>query len=285
MILVADSGSTKTDWILALPGNETLGFRTIGLNPFFISEKDVVRVLSAISELGKHTKDVKEVYFFGTGCSSPDKREIISNALSQVFQHAYINVENDLLGCAYATCGTKKRLTCILGTGSNISYFDGEDVHAGKHGLGYILGDEGSGVYFGKKLLTDHLYGKMPEHLAASFSEDFKTDKGSVIRNVYQKPHPNSYLATHARFMSKHLDDPYIQGVLRNGFLEFVQTNIHSYPEYRSYKTHFVGSIAYHFRDILSEVCMSNGIQMGKILKHPIEELFGFVLEREQKLS
>src|SRR5882757_5947241 len=170
MILIADSGSTKTDWLLKQPGREAQAFRTPGLNPYFLTEKEIVKILQEQApELIAFNQDIKEIYFFGAGCSSPDRHEIVSNAISQFFTKSYISVDSDLLGCAYATCGHEKGLCCVLGTGSNISFFDGEDIHSGKHGLGFVLGDEGAGTWFGKTLITDFLYGNMPHDISARF--------------------------------------------------------------------------------------------------------------------
>src|SRR6478672_9463052 len=140
MILVADSGSSKTDWMAYSP-EKTMHFSTQGINPYFVNANDVVKILSKNKDLAAIAEEVKEVYFFGSGCSSPDKHEIISNGLSSFFTKAFVSIDHDLMGSAYATCGNKKGLTCILGTGSNICYFDGENLHDGKHGLGYVLGD------------------------------------------------------------------------------------------------------------------------------------------------
>src|SRR5215217_4765408 len=150
MILVADSGSSKTDWMGYSP-NETISFNTQGINPYFLNAHDIFKLFSKKKEIAGYAEKVKEIYFFGAGCSSPDKIEVISNGISSFFTNAYVSVEHDLIGSAYATCGDKEGLTCILGTGSNISYFDGEKVHNESHGLGYALGDEGSGTYFGRK--------------------------------------------------------------------------------------------------------------------------------------
>ena len=183
MILVADSGSSKTDWLLAVPRKDPIPFRTGGLNPYFLTEKEMVKILhDQGAEMVKYANDIDEIYFFGAGCSSPDRHEIVSNAVSHLFPKAYISVDSDLLGGAYATCGYEKGLCCVLGTGSNISYFDGEDIHAGKHGLGYILGDEGSGSWFGKALITDYLYGNMPDEIAKQFSAEYPIDKEAVDR-------------------------------------------------------------------------------------------------------
>src|SRR6201996_5518611 len=204
MILVADSGSSKTDWLLAVPQQEPLKFRTGGLNPYFLTEKEMLKILQEQgADLISHSAEVTEIYFFGAGCSSPDRHEILSNVLSQLFPKAFVSVDSDLLGCAYATCGHDKGLCCVLGTGSNISFFDGEDVHSGKHGLGYVLGDEGSGTWFGKALITDFLYGNMPDDIHALFDIAYRLNKETVISRVYQQPAANSYLASFAKFMNE----------------------------------------------------------------------------------
>ncbi|MFB9843671.1 N-acetylglucosamine kinase [Mucilaginibacter ginsenosidivorans] len=282
MILVADSGSSKTDWLLAVPKQEPLQFRTAGLNPYFRTEKEMVKILQDQgAELIKHASDITEIYFFGAGCSSPDRHEIVSNALSQLFPKAYISVDSDLLGSAFATCGHEKGLCCVLGTGSNISFFDGEEVHSGKHGLGYILGDEGSGSWFGKALVTDYLYGNMPEDIQGQFGSEYPITKESVIQNVYQKPGGNFYLASFTKFISKIRDSQYGQNLLASGFSEFIDTNIKSYPQYHKYKCNFVGSIAYVFSDELIRLCESNEVKVGKIIRQPIHDLLHFILSRE----
>ncbi len=282
MILVADSGSSKTDWLLAVPQQEPLQFRTGGLNPYFHTEKEIVKILQDQgADLVAHAADVTEIYFFGAGCSSPDRHEILSNALSWLFPKAYISVDSDVLGSAYATCGSEKGLCCVLGTGSNISFFDGEDVHSGKHGLGYVLGDEGSGTWFGKALITDFLYGNMPEDIHALFDKNYGLNKEIVINNVYQKPAANSYLASFAKFLNEIRTSEYCQSLLTRGFMEFIETDIQSYPQYHKYKCHFVGSIAYVFADELKALCAANGVQTGKIIKQPIFDLLQFIVSRD----
>src|SRR5476649_741623 len=218
MILVADSGSSKTDWLLKQPGQPAREFRTSGLNPYFLTEKEIVKILQDQSpDMIAYNTEVNEIYFFGAGCSSPDRHEIVSNALSQLFTKAYISVDSDLLGSAYATCGHEKGLCCVLGTGSNISYFDGADIHSGQHGLGFILGDEGSGTWFGKAMITDFLYGNMPADINAKFNDEYHLDKEIVIKNVYQTANPNSYLASFSKFLSNDRQSAYIQNLLHQG--------------------------------------------------------------------
>lgn len=280
MILVADSGSSKTDW-MGYSLNEPIRFNTQGINPYFLNAQDIFKLFSRKKDLGFNPDDVKEIYFFGAGCSSPDKHEVISNGLSLFFTKAFISVEHDLLGSAYATCGEKEGLTCILGTGSNISYYNGINVLPSKHGLGYVLGDEGSGTHFGKKLITSYLYGYMPKELGVLFAAEYKIDKETVINNVYQNPFPNTYLASMSKFMINHTDHPFIAKILYDGFQEFVESNIKDYTNYQTMECHFVGSIAYFYQDILKEVCQANGVIVGKILQKPIEGIYNYILKKE----
>ncbi|RKR81812.1 N-acetylglucosamine kinase-like BadF-type ATPase [Mucilaginibacter gracilis] len=282
MIIVADSGSSKTDWLIESPGAEPEEYKTAGLNPYFLNEKEIIKVIqSQAGAIVKRWAEVTEIYFFGAGCSSPDRREIVSNALSHIFPKAFVSVDSDLLGSAYATCGHAKGFCCVLGTGSNISFFDGENIYDGKHGLGYVLGDEGSGNWFGKVLITDYLYGNMPADISDLFYNTYKIDKDVVITHVYQKAAPNSYLASFTKFLSEIKSSAYSQDVIKRGLLEFIDQCIKTYPDYNDYNCHFVGSIAYYFRNELKTLCEENGVHLGKIIKRPINELLAFVKTRD----
>jgi glucosamine kinase len=281
MILVADSGSSRSDWMLHLPDSKPLRFSTKGLNPFFVSEKEIAAILTDVPEIIPYIKEVHEVYFFGAGCSTPDRRELVSNALTQIFPTSFISVESDLLGSAFATFGQGKGLISNLGTGSDISFYDGEKLSPSLHGNGYVLGDEGSGAWFGKQLITAYLYETMPRDLARIFKESHPITKDIIIKNVYQKDRPNAYLASFAEFMANNRQHPYIDNMLRNGFDEFVRTNIMTYPHFWEYECHFVGRIAYFFDIHLREVCSLHGVRVGKILSSPIEQLFHYVVDRE----
>jgi len=281
MILVADSGSSKTDWLLSTSLQESISFKTAGLNPYFLTEKEIAKIIQEqVPDMVAHANDVTEIYFFGAGCSSPDRHEIVSNAISQLFTKAFISVDSDLLGCAYATCGYEKGICCVMGTGSNISFFDGESIHDGQHGLGFVLGDEGSGTWFGKAMITDFLYGNMPADISQMFDEAYGLNKEIVIKNVYQKPNANTYLASFSKFVSEIKATPYGQALLEKGLLEFIESNIKSYPEYHRYKCHFVGSIAYFFADELTALCQQQGVKTGKVIKQPINDLMAFILKR-----
>lgn len=280
MILVADSGSTKTDW-MGYSVDKTIRFSTQGINPYFLNAQDIFKIFTKMKDLEDIASKVKEIYFYGSGCSSPDKHEVISNGLSLFFTEAYISVDDDLMGSAYATCGDKKGLIAILGTGSNVSYYDGSTVHESNYGLGYILGDEGAGTYFGRKMVTSYLYHQMPEELSICFASEFKADRETIITHVYQKPYPNTYLAGFSRFMYAHKDHPFIKKTLTDGFQEFIDTNIKSFKDYKELNCHFVGSIAYYYQDVLKETCVKNDIHVGKVLQKPIEGIFNYILKRE----
>lgn len=280
MILVADSGSTKTDWILVAAGKPHQEFKTAGINPFFLSDKEITKVIGSQEKLVAQAESVTEIYYFGAGCSSPDKREVVSNVLSQLFKNAYVSVDSDLLGSAYATCGSETGLCCIMGTGSNITYFDGENIFEGKHGLGYILGDEGSGSFFGKKLVTDYLYGRMPETESSLFKKKYAVSKDSVITQVYHKPGANFYLASFATFLGEIKAGDYGKSVVRDGLTEFVTTNIKCYKAYKSLTCHFVGSVGWHLKDELIDICGQHEVKVGKIMKRPIHDLVNFLLKR-----
>lgn len=277
MILVADSGSSKTDWILALDAKNTIEFNTKGINPYFTNEKEISRLIANEPTVKSYADQITEVYFFGEGCSNPDKREMVSNGLSIVFKNAFINVENDAIGSAYATCGNAKGFTCVLGSGSNIAFFDGEQVQYGVHSLGFVLGNEGSGAYFGKELITSFLYETMPRGLRKAFKEQYGVDKEAVIKNVYQRPLPNIYLSSFAPFMDKHRSDEFVEDLLLSGLEKFIVTHVVPYPDYRKFPCHFVGSIAWHFRDVLEVACKKHHVQMGKILERPIGELLRYI--------
>lgn len=281
MILVADSGSSSSDWMLHLPDSKPLLFHTKGLNPFFVKEKEIARILGEVPEIIPYISEVHEVHFFGAGCSTPDRREIVSNALSEIFTDAFISVETELTGTAYATLGVEKGIVCNIGTGSDISFFDGSKLSPSLHGNGYVLGDEGSGAWFGKQLILDFLYGRMPMDIAKLFGKQYNVTKEIVIKNIYQKDRPNAYLASFAPFMSENRLHPYVDTMLRNGFDEFVRTNIMTYPDYWEHTCNFVGQVAFNFDMQLRDVCGLHGVKVGTILAKPIEPLFNFVIRRE----
>lgn len=281
MLCVIEGGSTKADWLIADGAKEMKRFTTIGFNPFFHSSDFVFETLSKHKELSAY-KDAKiEIHYFGAGCSSKERNAIVADGFNRYFKKAKVNVDHDMLASVYATCGDEPGIACIIGTGSNSCYFDGKQVHEKNYGLGYILGDEGSGSYYGKKLVTSFLYGLMPENLNKSFTETYHLNKDSIVRHVYNEPEPNVWLAFFSKFLTAHRHDPFIQHMIRHGMREFIELYVCHYKNFRELPVHFVGSIAFIFKEELKEVASTHFINVGKIIKQPIDELMKYLMHRK----
>lgn len=281
MILIADSGSTKTNWLLSDGKDFKLDIITSGFNPFFHDTTYVLNEIGKTPDLVKYADQVKTIKFYGSGCSSPDRKKIIADAFVKFFPNADIMVDHDMLGAAIAACFDDPGLVAILGTGSNIAYWDGSKISPTNHGLGYILGDEGSGSFYGRKLISHFLYGVMPEELSKLFYEEYKMDKEKAIDNVYHKPNANVYLASFAKFLSVQPQHRYIQNLLRTGLTEFVDTSILAYPQHKQYPVHFIGSIAYNFKSILEDLAKQKGFIIGKVIVKPVEEMLTYYLQKK----
>lgn len=280
MILVADSGSTKTDWRL-INFTETLAeVHTEGINPFHQRPEEIDRILRN-SDLNQLISQTQEVYFYGAGCNYEDKIAMVRDAIRKLFPDANIFIEHDLLAAARSLCGRDPGIACILGTGSNSCFYDGKNIKANNPSLGYILGDEGSGVYMGKKLIQDYLYKKLPKSISDHFDAQFSLTIDEILDNVYSKYLPNRYLASFAEFVHDHVQHPYIHGIVYESFYDFMDNHISPYASHAEYQTHFVGSIAYNFQDILKRVTADAGLQIGKVIKSPIE---GLTLYHQNKI-
>ena len=276
MILVADSGSTKCDWIL-INGLEQVPTKTMGFNPFFHSVEIIGQGLMGNSTLLKFRDQIRAVYYYGAGCSSDERNQIVRNALSSFFVNLNeLVVDHDLTGAALATSGGEAGIACILGTGSNSCFFDGEKVHEKVPALGYILGDEGSGSFFGKILLSEYLYKRLPSELSEAFELEYSLAKETIFHNVYNQPNPNVYLASFMKFVSGHRSHPFFKKMMFEGLSKFADVHITCYDQYRSVPVHFVGSIAYYFTDILNEVAENVGFTVGTVIKKPIDSLATF---------
>lgn len=279
MIIIADSGSTKCDWILIGKERKVAGeFSTMGFNPFFHTTREIFDVLKDHDEIQEIVDKVDKVYYFGAGCSSEKRKEIVHSAMQLTFRYADVYVEHDMLGAALATCQGDPGIACILGTGSNAAYFDGEKLQDDVHALGYILGDEGSGSYLGKKLLADFLYGNLPPQMNEKLQKEYNLDKESIFENVYHKPHPNVYLASFARFLSDNKDNYYIRRLVKQGLLEFLDIHVCRFDNHQEVPVHFVGSIAFFFEDILMENCERRELKVGKLMKQPVQGLVEYYL-------
>lgn len=284
MILVADSGSTKCDWILMdRPDNQILT-HTMGFNPFFHSSDLISQKILDNNQLNENSDRVAEVYFYGAGCSSKDRNEIVENALKRCFKEArIIKVDHDLTGAALATARDKPGITCILGTGSNSCYFDGERIHEAVPALGYILGDEGSGSYFGKILLSKYLYKHLPADIYEAFESRYNISKEIIFTNVYNLPNPNVYLASFMKFISDYREHPFFKDMIYRGLASFINIHVWCYQNFREVPVHFVGSIAFYFKEVLEEVARNHRFQVGRIEQRPVDPLANY--HYQQSLS
>ena len=280
MILVADSGSTKTDWVLIHEGASKEKFSTVGFNPQFHDSPFIVKEVKKNRALRSLSPGIGKVYFYGAGCSSAARNKIVKEALQTVFVNAVIKVDHDVLASALATCGDHEGISCILGTGSNSCYFDGKKIHKNNYGLGFIMGDEGSGSYLGKTLVRHYLYGMLPSDLCRKFEKQYKLDKEIMLRNVYNNRKANVWLASYARFLSDNRKHPWVKDTVTKGMNEFLEMCVSHYPRYKKMPVHFVGSIAFLYEDILRNAALEKGITVGKVIQQPVDDLADYFLKK-----
>ena len=275
MILIADSGSTKCDW-RQIDGEEITSASTMGLNPFFHDEHVIEETLLNEPELSRSAKLVSQVHFYGAGCSSENQNRIVENGLTRVFINADIHVDHDVMGAAIATCQGEPGIACILGTGSNACFYDGKNIHQETPSLGYILGDEGSGSWYGKQLLRDYLYmEKMPSALKNELDE-LGLDKDVILSRIYKEPNANVYIASFSKVLSNHRETEYVSKMVGAGMNAFLERHVCSFGNHQLVAANFVGSIAYYFQDVLAEEAAKLNIKLGKVIKQPIDGLAQF---------
>lgn len=282
MILIADGGSTKADWILlADSGEQVLKTRTEGLNPAVFDAELLKERIAANSDLSEYREKISQVYFYGAGCGTKKPTELLKSIFESFFSNAVVVVKEDTFAAAYAVT-TTPGLVCILGTGSNCCFFDGSNVDVRIASLGYILMDEASGNYFGKKLIRDYYYGKMPADVARMFEKQFDLEADVIKKNIYKKDNPNTYLAHFAEFILRNERNVYFNKVLHKGMKEFFKNRILPYEESKTMPVHFVGSIAYFARDIIEDVARFYLVKLGNIVRRPID---GLILYHQEKLK
>lgn len=270
MLIVADSGSTKCDWLL-LDRAAGTPFSTAGLNPLLLSESELTERI-AQSELSKIKTSISELNFYGAGCSTEDRVVKVEKVLRQFFSNAEVFVQSDLMGAVRACCQNDAGVVCILGTGSNATFFDGDTLVEGQPSLGYLLGDEGSGMHIGKRLLRDYFYGQMPEEFAKVLSDTYEMKKDDVLKELYEKAHPNAYLASFAKFASQPTI-PYFSDLVKSCFREFIELHVLPFETTKAIPLHFVGSVAHYFESSLREIANEFGFSIGKIIQKPIFNL------------
>jgi glucosamine kinase len=274
-ILIADSGSTKCEWCLLSNGRKKTIF-TQGMSPYFLTSEQVQGIIR--KELLPKIKNqtVINIYFYGTGCLDPRNAKMMKTAISKVFPGINIQVEHDLSGIAKAACGHTKGIANILGTGSNACYFNGKKIVKNSPGLGYVLGDEGSGTYLGRKVIQYYLYGTFDEDLRYKFDDKYKTSAAEILENVYKKPLPNRYLAGFCLFLAENRGHYMIENIIEDGLNDFFFTHLCKFAESWKLPIHFVGGVAYGFKDVIKELCHSYEFELGKILKNPMEGLIEY---------
>ncbi|MDQ3046933.1 MAG: N-acetylglucosamine kinase [Bacteroidota bacterium] len=283
MILLADSGSTKTDWRLIDKGQEIKQVTTLGFNPMLqnassITEEINSKLIPEIGQLMKESKSGTElsIFFYGAGCSTETKCEIIHSALKSTFPYSVTEVDHDLLAAARSVCGKEKGIVAILGTGSNSCFYDGSKITANVASLGFILGDEGSGANIGKQFLTDYLNQELPASIAHSFKEKYGLGKEEILEAVYKQAMPSRFLASFSKFIYLNKKEEYIQNLIATCFRNFFQHHICKYPEHKQYKMHCIGSIGFFYKDILRSVAEEKGVTLGTVIESPMAGLIRF---------
>ncbi len=280
MLLIADSGSTKTDWRFFDKNLNLHDISTIGMNPYFVNKKDIIDVLEKDLYPYFDKNQIKEVYFYGSGCTLQDKILEVEGALKDFFTKAEVVIESDLLGTARAVSGDEPGIIGILGTGSNSCFYDGKNITSQLFSLGYILGDEGSGAVLGRKILKAALSDNMPEVLFNDFKATYPETPDSMLNNIYSKPFPNRFLASFAPFAIRHKNNEWMRDLLTIHVKEFFESMVAIYPDYQKYPLCLSGSIAYHLRDIVEDICEIHKMQLGNIIRRPIDGLAEYHLQR-----
>ncbi len=274
LTLIADSGSTKTDWVLVDKEKVLLTIKTIGFNPYFQKEEQIK------SEIVSHLKPAlksyltgeENVHYYGAGCSNPTNVKIVADAVSDALDLKNVEVNHDLLAAARALCGTDAGIACILGTGSNSCLYDGNIVIENVPSVGYLFGDDGSGADIGKKFIQAYFDGELPEKMKKAFEAN-GYNREEILDNVYKKPMPSKYLASISKFISPYSKTPFMHGLIKNGLNTFFDKQVSKYTNSREYKVHSVGSIGWNYKNILLEVINEKGYKAGNIIQSPIDGL------------
>jgi N-acetylglucosamine kinase-like BadF-type ATPase len=280
MIIIADGGSTKTNWCLVTDEGKKVYFNTEGYNPYFSSTAYIIQSLNENLPTDLDKDSITEVNYYGAGCSTAEKRKVVEDAMAAVFTKSKINIGHDLLAAARALLGTNEGFAAILGTGTNTCIYDGKNILQNIDSGAYILGDEGSGCYIGKKLLVDYLRGYMPEAVRQNFWDTFHLTPDDVNEQVYTKPLANRFCAGFSKFVyDSNVHIEYSRNLVRTSFEDFFRNLVTHYPNYQKYTFNCIGSVGYNFRNVLEEVATENGMAIGNIIRSPIDNLVKYHLE------
>jgi len=282
MILITDGGSTKCDWIVIDNTGKRLAekIRTKGLNPAILSEKKLTKIINKSEELMALKDDVTHVFFYGAGCGTEKPRLMLTHVLKLIFLKAHVEVKEDTMAAVRATISSndEKAVVCIMGTGSNCSYFDGVYLHQRVLSLGYTLMDDASGNYYGKELIRDYYFNKMPETINLAFEHKYELEADHIKYNLYKQPNPNAYLANFAEFMFLNKDSDYIKDLIKKGFRIFSENMILQFREEinNGVPVHFAGSIAFFAQEEIHEVSKEYGFKVGNFVRRPIDGLVDY---------
>lgn len=284
MTLITDGGSTKCDWVL-LDASGKLLFKTAtaGLNPTVVPKEELLLRISENNELKKVFQQIEILDFYGAGCGTATPRNILKEVLVELFPQANVNVYEDMVAAVYAAT-TDPGIVCILGTGSNSCYFDGSEIHAPIPSLGYILMDEASGNYFGKRLIRDFYYNRMPLDIAGEFERKFNLEADDIKMNLYKQPNPNAYLASFAQFIFTRKEiNPYFYALIKEGISNFIECRILCFEKAHEVPIHFIGSIAHFSEEIIKECFEEHKLKLGNIVQRPIDGLIDYYKSRIPK--
>lgn len=278
---IVDSGSTKSDFIFVKSnGEEVLRTRSIGFNPMFISSEEITQVLAENEALTRISDQVNQIYFFGAGCRSEEVNQVIVDGFKPVFDKANVQVDSDLVAACYAAYDGVPTVVGILGTGSNSCFFDGEKVTKTTPSIGFILGDEGAGNHIGKSVIKAFYTQKYPRELASKFEKKYTLSVHELLDNVHSKPNPNTYLAKFSEFAFENLDHQFMQNLVKDCFREYFVFQVEPYADMGSKEISFVGSIAYHYQDLLREVAKEFDFKVNKFVQKPIEGLVNYYTKK-----
>lgn len=278
MILITDGGSTKCDWIAIDDTGEQLAekIRTKGLNPAILTEKKLKKIISGSEELMRYKSEVTHIFFYGAGCGTEKPRTMLTHVLQFLFLNAQIEVQEDTMAAVRASLNhnDEKAVVCIMGTGSNCSYYNGSDLEQRVLSLGYTLMDDASGNYYGKQLIRDYYFKKMPQTIRLAFEHKYNLEADFIKYNLYKQANPNAYLASFAEFMFLNKDSEYINNLIKKGFRLFTENMIMQFKEeLKSCPVHFAGSIAYFSKEEILEVAKEYGFKVGNFIRRPIDGL------------
>jgi len=275
-MLIAESGSTKTDWCLLRKGKKLVYFKTSGINPYLQSEEDIMGLLQNELPWDANIHKIDSLAYYGAGAGNKDKQQEVKRVLSKFFSIKKVDVQSDMVAAARALCGDKKGVVCILGTGSNSCYYNGKTIKEQKASLGYIVGDEGSGNYMGKRVLQYYAYNTFDTELRMVFEQYFGADISAILHKLYREPFPNRYLATLVRLLVENRGHYMVENIIEDCLNDFFHHHILKYRQSWNLPLYFTGAVAYEFQDVITALCSQYELEIGKIEKSPIEGLLKY---------